>query len=155
MFFSHRRQPIVAQLPKKLMGGGGTRNFFFPQRHLRWQFFSDRLGVPFFFFFFFLFFRRKIVLPQNVGGGDIWYCVPHLQNRGGGDASPPPPSPRDFRPWYFRYFVGTNVMLVGLHYFVPTNFQMYRQNSENALLGGNRPPPLATLVCYWPEKITD
>ena len=29
--------------------------------------------------------------------------------------------------WYFRYFVGTNDMLVGLH--VPTNFQMYRQNS--------------------------
>ena len=36
--------------------------------------------------------------------------------------------------WYFRYFVGTNDMLVGLH--VPTNFQMYRQNSEKALLGG-------------------
>ena len=44
-------------------------------------------------------------------------------------------------------------MLVGLH--VPTNFQMYRQNSENALLGGGGgqlppclppPPPLATLV---------
>ena len=47
MFFSNRRQPIVAQLPKKLMsggrGGGGLRHFF-PQRHLRWQFFSDRLG---------------------------------------------------------------------------------------------------------------
>ena len=28
---------------------------------------------------------------------------------------------------YFRYFVGTNDMLVGLH--VPTNFQMYLQNS--------------------------
>ena len=46
---------------------------------------------------------------------------------------------------YFRYFVGTNDMLVGLN--VPTNFQMYRQNSEKALLrgggGGNfRPPPL-------------
>ena len=40
--------------------------------------------------------------------------------------------------WYFRYFVGTNDMLVGLH--VPTNFQMYRQNSEKALLGGNCPP---------------
>ena len=26
--------------------------------------------------------------------------------------------------WYFRYFVGTNDMLVGLN--VPTNFQMYR-----------------------------
>ena len=39
---------------------------------------------------------------------------------------------------YFRYFVGTNDMLVGLH--VPTNFQMYRQNSEKALLGGNCPP---------------
>ena len=36
--------------------------------------------------------------------------------------------------WYFRYFVGTNDMLVGLH--VATNFQMYRQNSEKALLGG-------------------
>ena len=35
---------------------------------------------------------------------------------------------------YFRYFVGTNDMLVGLH--VPTNVQMYRQNSEKALLGG-------------------
>ena len=29
-------------------------------------------------------------------------------------------------------------MLVGLH--VPTNFQMYRQNTEKALLGGNCPP---------------
>ena len=51
--------------------------------------------------------------------------------------------------WYFRYFVSTNDMLVGLH--VPTNFQMYRQNSEKALLGGllpppPPPPPLATLV---------
>ena len=36
--------------------------------------------------------------------------------------------------WYFRYFVGTNDMLVGLH--VATNFQMYRQNS----------PPPATLM---------
>ena len=48
----------------------------------------------------------------------------------------------DFILWYF---VGTNVMLVGFH--VPTNFQMYRQNSENALLEGGRgggancPPP--------------
>ena len=44
--------------------------------------------------------------------------------------------------WYFRYFVGTNDMLVGLH--VPTNFQMYRQHSEKALWGGggdNCPPP--------------
>ena len=43
---------------------------------------------------------------------------------------------------YFRYFVGTNDMLVGLH--VPTNFQMYRQNSEKTLFGGGgqlRPPP--------------
>ena len=42
---------------------------------------------------------------------------------------------------YFRYFVGTSDMLVGLH--VPTNFQMYRQNSEKPLLGGggNCPPP--------------
>ena len=28
--------------------------------------------------------------------------------------------------WYFRCYVGTNDMLVGLH--VPTNFQLYRQN---------------------------
>ena len=50
--------------------------------------------------------------------------------------------------WYFRYFVGTNDMLVGLH--VATNFQMYRQNSEKALLGGGGdcppPPPPATLM---------
>ena len=55
---------------------------------------------------------------------------------------------------YIRYFVGTNDMLFGLH--VPTNFQMYRQNSEKALLGGGvvncppappPPPPLATLMC--------
>ena len=40
---------------------------------------------------------------------------------------------------YMRYFVGTNDMLVGLH--VPTNFQMYRQKSEKALLAkGNCPP---------------
>ena len=43
---------------------------------------------------------------------------------------------------YIRYFVGTNDMLVGLH--VPTHFQMYRQKSEKALLGGGGdcPPPL-------------
>ena len=48
--------------------------------------------------------------------------------------------------WYFRYFVGTNDMLVGLH--VATNFQMYQQNSEKALLGGGGdcPPPPATLM---------
>ena len=52
--------------------------------------------------------------------------------------------------WYFRYFVGTNDMLVGLH--VATNFQMYRQNSEKALLGGGGggiaalPHPPATLM---------
>ena len=46
---------------------------------------------------------------------------------------------------YIRYFVGTNDLLVGLH--VPTTFQMYRQNSEKALLGGGGgncpllPPP--------------
>ena len=51
---------------------------------------------------------------------------------------------------YFGYFVGTNDMLVGLH--VPTNFQMYRQNSEKAFIGGGGgqlpPPPLATLM-FW------
>ena len=36
---------------------------------------------------------------------------------------------------YIRHFVGTNDMLVGLH--VPTNFQMYRQNSEKHYC----PPP--------------
>ena len=36
--------------------------------------------------------------------------------------------------WYFRYFVGTNDMLVGLH--VATNFEMYRQNSEKASFFG-------------------
>ena len=46
--------------------------------------------------------------------------------------------------WCFRYFVGTNDMLVGLR--VPTNFQMYRQNSKRALWGGGgscppAPPP--------------
>ena len=53
--------------------------------------------------------------------------------------------------YFFQYFVGTSdtlsvqmTMLVGLH--VPTNFQMYRQNSEKALLGGGGaiapcPPP--------------
>ena len=44
---------------------------------------------------------------------------------------------------YIRYFVGTNVMLVGSH--VPTNFQMYRPKSEKVLLGGGggaaAPPP--------------
>ena len=51
---------------------------------------------------------------------------------------------------YIRYFVGTNDMLVGSH--VPTNFQMYRQNSEKALLGGScppPPPPLATLMTLY------
>ena len=43
----------------------------------------------------------------------------------------------------------TNDILVGLH--VPTDFQMYRQNSEKAFFGGIAPPPcppppLATLV---------
>ena len=51
--------------------------------------------------------------------------------------------------YIFRYFVGTNDMLVGSH--VPTNFQMYRQKSEKALLGGGQlppppSPPLATLM---------
>ena len=46
--------------------------------------------------------------------------------------------------WYFRNFVGTNDigLLVGLH--VPTDFQIYRQNSEKALwgsLGGGAPLP--------------
>ena len=34
MSFSHRRQPIVAQLPKKLMGGGGTPKLFFRGKFL-------------------------------------------------------------------------------------------------------------------------
>ena len=52
--------------------------------------------------------------------------------------------------WYFRYFVGTNDKLVALH--VATNFEMYQQNSEKALLGGGGelppcpPPPPATLM---------
>ena len=51
--------------------------------------------------------------------------------------------------WYFRYFVGTTDILVGSH--VPTNFQMYQQKDEKALLGGGAiaprsPSPLATLV---------
>ena len=52
--------------------------------------------------------------------------------------------------WYYRYFVGTNDMLVDLH--VPTNFQMYRPYSEKALWGPGAiatlslPLPLATLV---------
>ena len=43
--------------------------------------------------------------------------------------------------WYIRYFVGTNEMLVGLH--VPTNFQMYRQNLREGIIGGGGavPPP--------------
>ena len=42
-------------------------------------------------------------------------------------------------------------MLVGLH--VPTNFQMYRQDSEKALLGGNcpPPPPAPLWLRYWGE----
>ena len=47
---------------------------------------------------------------------------------------------------YIRYFVGTNDMLCRLTCTdkfpnVPTNFQMYRQKSEKALLGGQLPPP--------------
>ena len=45
--------------------------------------------------------------------------------------------------WYKCMFVGTNDILVGSH--PPTDFQMYRQNSEKALLGGNCPPPPS---CY-------
>ena len=41
--------------------------------------------------------------------------------------------------WYFRYFVG-------LH--VPTNFQMYQQNSEKALLG-SPPPPRPSGLAKW------
>ena len=47
--------------------------------------------------------------------------------------------------WYFRYFVGTNDMLVGLH--VPTNFRMYRQKSEKALWEGAPAPT----PCYASE----
>ena len=53
--------------------------------------------------------------------------------------------------WYFRYFVGTNDMLVGLH--VATNFQMYRKNSEKALWGGggdcSLPPPPPRYANGW------
>ena len=49
---------------------------------------------------------------------------------------------------YIRYFVGTNDMLVGSH--VPTNFQMYRQKSEKALLGGGgQLPPLPPPPSLW------
>ena len=52
-------------------------------------------------------------------------------------------------------------MVVGLH--VPTNFQMYRQNSEKTLFGGGgqllpppapppAPPPLATLMLNAPFR---
>ena len=41
--------------------------------------------------------------------------------------------------WYFRNFVGTNDILVGLH--VPTDFQMYRQNSEKKHYWGAIAPP--------------
>ena len=48
-------------------------------------------------------------------------------------------------------------MLVSLY--VPTNFQMYRQNSEKALLGGGvqlpNDPPLATLVAINKRQYTD
>ena len=55
--------------------------------------------------------------------------------------------------WYFRYFAGTNDMLVGLQ--VAANFEMDRQDSEKALLGRGGvncppallpPPPPATLM---------
>ena len=57
--------------------------------------------------------------------------------------------------YFFQYFVGTNGYIVGTNYMLvglPTNFQMYRQNSEKALLGVGScpppppPPPLATLM---------
>ena len=55
---------------------------------------------------------------------------------------------------YFRYFVGTNGMLVGLH--VPTNFQMYLPTKLRKGIiegGGNCPPaPLATLVLF-PKRV--
>ena len=50
--------------------------------------------------------------------------------------------------WYFRYFVGTNNILVGL-FTCTDKFQMYRQNSEKALLGGGgQLLPLAMLVIW-------
>ena len=48
--------------------------------------------------------------------------------------------------YFFQYFVGTSktlsVQMIYLSaYNVPTDLQMYRQNSEKALLGGGQPPP--------------
>ena len=106
MFFSNRRQPLVAQ------------------RHLRWQFFCDRLGVPdasgatpTFWqakkkknFLNPIFSTKKSSYHKNVGGGGghLILC-PHLQNRGGGDASPPPP---DFRPCTQQFFCVSNSLLL-------------------------------------------
>ena len=42
--------------------------------------------------------------------------------------------------WYFRYFVSTNDMLVGLH--VATNFEMYSTKLWKSIMGGNCPPAL-------------
>ena len=53
---------------------------------------------------------------------------------------------------YLRYFVGTNGLSAYNH--VPTNFEMYRQNSEKALSGGGgaiaplHPPPPPPLSDY-------
>ena len=44
---------------------------------------------------------------------------------------------------YFRCFVSTNGMIVGLH--VPNNLQMYRLNSEKHGGGGGLPPPIMLL----------
>ena len=49
--------------------------------------------------------------------------------------------------WYFRFFVGTNDMLVGLH--VPTNSQMYRQNSEKSIMGGGGAGKLPPCPLPW------
>ena len=53
---------------------------------------------------------------------------------------------------YFRYFVGTNDMLVCLH--VPTNFEMYQQNSEKALGGGGAIPSGYASASEQPSSIT-
>ena len=53
--------------------------------------------------------------------------------------------------WYLQNYVGTNDILVGLH--VPTDFQMYRQNSEKALLGAIAPPPPSGYASAPPVRV--
>ena len=106
IFFSERRQrrkSRKSQIKKKNEGGGGDVTFFWLK--LLAQFFRHRVGVSNLHdkhkkeekMVYVTYHVKRIIISMNnhltpKTWGDIWYCVPHLQKRGG--TCPPVPPPR-------------------------------------------------------------